>query len=285
LGAEVVELDLSKSFTAARARNAGFARLRELEPEVEFVQFVDGDCEVREGWLEAAELELRAKPELAAVCGRLRERSRSASVYNRLCDLEWHRPSGDAPHCGGIAMIRCSLFQQAGGFDERLIAGEEPDLCIRLKSLGGSIWRLPQDMACHDAGMTRLAQWWRRTRRSGWAFAAGARLHGSLSGGPNVRSVLRALAWGAALPLLGTLTLLASLIQPWFLGIVAAIVVLYLIMGARAAASRRRLGDDWADSMLYAVFCVMGKPAEAAGVFEYWLQHLLRRDAKLIEYK
>src|SRR6516165_251757 len=54
LGASVVELDLSRPFTAARARNEGFERLCQMNPQVRFVQFVDGDCEVVEGWLETA---------------------------------------------------------------------------------------------------------------------------------------------------------------------------------------------------------------------------------------
>ncbi|MEO0678525.1 MAG: hypothetical protein AAFZ02_13325, partial [Pseudomonadota bacterium] len=47
LGAEVVELDLAIPFTAARARNAGFRALLARAPELDFVQFVDGDCELR----------------------------------------------------------------------------------------------------------------------------------------------------------------------------------------------------------------------------------------------
>ena len=52
LGADTVELDLSIPFTAARARNEGFARLLGLAPAVEFVQFVDGDCELVDRWLQ-----------------------------------------------------------------------------------------------------------------------------------------------------------------------------------------------------------------------------------------
>src|SRR6476660_3526039 len=38
LGVEVVELDMSIPFTAARARNEGLRRLRELRPSLEYVQ-------------------------------------------------------------------------------------------------------------------------------------------------------------------------------------------------------------------------------------------------------
>src|SRR5690349_18516545 len=52
LGVDVVHLDLTEKFTAARARNAGWRRLVQLYPDIRYVQFVDGDCEVVEGWLE-----------------------------------------------------------------------------------------------------------------------------------------------------------------------------------------------------------------------------------------
>src|SRR5205814_1938439 len=54
MGIAVVELDLSTPFTAARARNAGFEKLMQVEPATEFVQFVDGDCEIAAGWIERA---------------------------------------------------------------------------------------------------------------------------------------------------------------------------------------------------------------------------------------
>ena len=46
---EVIDLDMSVPFTAARARNAGFRRLREMVTDLAYVQFVDGDCELIDG--------------------------------------------------------------------------------------------------------------------------------------------------------------------------------------------------------------------------------------------
>ena len=136
LGADTVELDLSIPFTAARARNEGFARLLELAPDIEFVQFVDGDCEVVDGWIDRAYNELAAKPEVAAVCGRRRERYPEASIYNQLCDIEWDTPVGETKACGGDSMMRASAFQQVEGFNPALIAGEEPEMCVRLRQKG-----------------------------------------------------------------------------------------------------------------------------------------------------
>src|SRR5690349_9304100 len=101
LGVHVVELDLSIPFTAARARNEGFAKLKQVDPQIEFVQFVDGDCEIIAGWIERARTQLAAMPKAAVVCGRRRERFPDASIYNRLCDMEWNTPIGQTKSCGG----------------------------------------------------------------------------------------------------------------------------------------------------------------------------------------
>src|SRR4051794_38862568 len=104
LGAEVVDLDMSIPFSAARARNEGFERLLRIAPEAQFAFFVDGDCEVVGGWTDRAARELAANPKAAVVCGRRRERHPEASVYNRLADVEWDRPAGQVQSCGGDAV-------------------------------------------------------------------------------------------------------------------------------------------------------------------------------------
>jgi len=86
-GAEVVALDMSRPFTAARARNQGWRRVLELEPALDYIQFVDGDCEVIAGWLEVARGFLDAHADVAAVAGRNRERHPERSIYNLLCDI------------------------------------------------------------------------------------------------------------------------------------------------------------------------------------------------------
>src|SRR3954451_1443239 len=69
-GLEVVTLDPSRPFSAARARNEGFERLREIAPGVRMVQFVDGDCELSGSWLEQAAEVIDGRHDVAAVCGR-----------------------------------------------------------------------------------------------------------------------------------------------------------------------------------------------------------------------
>lgn len=271
LGAEVVALDLSKPFTAARARNAGLARLAALtETErPDFVQLVDGDCRLDPDWLAKASAYLQARPDLAVVCGRRREIHPEASIYNRLADAEWNTPVGDAKACGGDALMRLAALEEVGGYRDDLIAGEEPELCLRLRRKGWGVWRLDAEMTRHDAAMTRFSQWWKRTRRAGHAFAEGAALHGA---GPERHWLLetrRAVLWGAVLPV--TL-LVASLAQPWWL-------LGFLIYPAQVLRIQKRLGFE------QAFFTVLGKFAESQGVLGYWLDRLRGRRAGLIEYK
>jgi GT2 family glycosyltransferase len=276
LGVETVELDLSRGFTAARARNAGFARLLQRRPDLEFVMFVDGDCEIVSGWIPAALDELRARPELVAVCGRRRERFPDASVYNRLCDIEWNTPPGDAKAFGGDVVLRAAALRAAGGYRDDLIAGEEPELCVRLRAAGGRILRLDRDMTWHDAAMTRLGQWWKRNVRSGHAFAEGAALHGAPPESHFVAETRRALAWGAALP---AAILLAGVAQPWALAALLVYPLQWARLGARLAREGRPI--PWT----YAAFLLLGRFPEAQGALKFFLGRAAGRRSAIIEYK
>ena len=141
MGAVVVQLDLTMPFTAARegTEEIGLAGLEALLldcSEIGFIQFVDGDCELEPGWLTAAEAFLRSKPTVAVVCGRRRERYPERSIYNEMCDAEWNTPIGEAEACGGDAMFRVEALKQVQGYDPAVIAGEEPELCFRLRGAG-----------------------------------------------------------------------------------------------------------------------------------------------------
>jgi GT2 family glycosyltransferase len=168
LGVDVVELDMSLPFSAARARNEGFARLVQIDPNVQLVQFVDGDCEVVAGWIERACTELNLHTDVAVVCGRRRERFPQASIYNRLADREWDTPIGEAASCGGDSLMRVDAFRAVNGFDASVAAGEEPELCQRLRNRGWKVFRIDAEMTFHDSAMLHFAQWWRRAVRSGY---------------------------------------------------------------------------------------------------------------------
>lgn len=256
-GATVVELDMSQPFTAARARNAGLEKLHDCL----FVQVVDGDCELCKGWLETAQSFLQAHPDVAVVAGRLRERFAEASVWNRLADAEWDTPVGQVEAVGGIAMLRRDAVEAVGGYRAGLIAGEEPELCLRLRQAGWKIWRLDAEMALHDIAMTRFDQWWRRARRHGYAVAEGAALHGA---GPErfcVAQRRRALIWGLGVPFC---VLAGAFASPWSL--------LGLLAWPAQVLRLRVRGSSWTE----AFFLVLGKLPEAQGVLSYHLRRWFR---------
>jgi len=284
LGVEVVSLDMSIPFTAARSRNAGARRLFELLPNIEFLQMVDGDCEIVSGWLERALQEMHApvNANVAIVCGRRRERHPEASVYNRLIDMEWNTPVGEADVCGGDALIRAAAFRQVGGYDETVIAGEEPEMCWRMRQAGGGNWRIVRidaEMTLHDAQLTRFTQWWKRNVRSGHAYAEGHAMHGHVDGycGHALRSIVQ---WALVLPLV-------MLGLAWFTwGASFLLLGLYIVLWARIRAYRmNQHKDSSADASQYANYCIAGKFAHLQGVITYWWNRLLGRKSKLIEYK
>lgn len=273
---EVVELDMTRSFTAARARNAGWRNLLRVWPDTKYIQFVDGDCELDHEWINTAGQFLDSNPEAAIVCGRLRERFPHLSIYNRLCDFEWDTPVGLTDACGGIAFIRVQALQEVNGYEDELIAGEEPEMCLRIRLRGWSIWRLGDEMALHDAAMHRFGQWWKRTKRGGFASAATANLHRGRSTLFNRRRLFSALLWGLAFPL-GILILVTSF-GPIYL-------VLMLFYPAQILRIFSRIKGQSQLRLLRACFLVLGKIPEALGVLSFWFGRLTSRSHSLIEYK
>jgi GT2 family glycosyltransferase len=275
-GAAVIELDMSTPFTAARARNTGFRHLRLVAPEIAYVHFLDGDCELVEDWPAKALRFLECNPDIGAVCGRRRERFPRRTIYNWLCDLEWDGPAGEARSFGGDVMIRSALLERVGGYRDDVIAGEEPELCVRLRAAGSRLWRLPGDMTIHDAAMTRFGQWWRRMVRSGYAFAQGADLHGAPPERHFVWESRRAWIWGAILPLVCLSATLAF--WPW--GLAA-----WLVFPAQVLRQTARNSGPGGQRALLALFQVLTRFAETVGQFKYLCDRKFRRQAHIIEYK
>ncbi len=273
-GVEVVELDMTKPFTAARARNAGFDQLRQGE-RPDFVQLVDGDCEVQPDWIGKAFAFFQDHPQVAVVCGRRRERLPEASVYNAQCDREWNTPIGEARACGGDALMRMAALDQVGGYNPALIAGEEPEMCVRLRQSGWKIWRLDAEMTLHDAAMTRFGQFWKRARRAGHAYAEGAYMHGAAPERHYVPQLKRAVIWGIAIPL--AIVVFALIAGP-------AGLVLFAIYPVQIARLARK-GGNRASAWQEAALLTAAKFAEGLGVLEFHLRRLTGKRAGLIEYK
>lgn len=278
IGVDVIELDDSRPYTAARGRNAGWRHLRESSCAVEFVQFLDGDCVLCAGWLEEAIAFFQTRSDVAVVCGRLREEGVSSSLYARLCDIEWNVPEGETASCGGIAMMRLGALAAVGGFKPDLIAGEEPELCLRLRDAGWNIVRLGIDMAYHDAAITRFAQWWVRAVRSGYGLAEGFAMHGRGPARYRRREVLSILFWALLLPV--AVAALAWPTNGWAMTGCA----LYPLQWWRIARTNANRCESRAGAQVYAVFIIVCKWAELWGLFRYTFYHVRRNAACFIAH-
>jgi len=276
---DVVCLDMRMPFTAARARNEGFRRLRELAPDITCVQFVDGDCELSRNWLDKAAEFLACSDDVAVVCGRLREKFPKRTIYNMLCDMEWDAPAGEAKACGGIAMMRVKAFEDVIGYRSDLIAGEEPELCVRLRAAGWRVWRLSDEMGLHDAAILQFGQWWKRTLRGGYAFAQGEALHGSSPERHCVRESRRIWLWGMGIPV--SILFLVLWQGPWAL----AFLIIYPMQIIRLVLNDNTSGRPLRERWWHAVFLVIGNIPELFGQLKFLLHRNLGEPARLIEYK
>jgi GT2 family glycosyltransferase len=280
-GVDIVELDRVRPFSAARARNEGFERLLENYPDIRFVQFLDGDCTLLPGWINAAVRALLEEPKRAAVFGYTRERNAGASVYNRLCDIEWRCPPGDLANYGylsGRMMMRAEVFRELGGFRPEVIAGEDSELGVRMGLAGYKVTSIACPMVTHDADIRSFRQWWRRSTRAGHAIGQRSDIHGRSALRDCVRERNSTVFWGIGLPLAVLMSSFATYGASLFL------LSAYPALGIRIWGHRRNAGDGAGDAVLYAVFVLIAKFANAAGLVKFFLNKLAGR-YEIIEYK
>ena len=276
-GSIVVSLDMKKPFTAARARNEGLAKLLEVNSDIEYVQFVDGDCEVRDNWIEHALSYLTANPDFAIACGRRRERYPEETIFNKLCDIEWNTPIGEAIACGGDALIRVSALDDVQGYRDSLIAGEEPEMCFRLRLLGWKIMRLDHEMTWHDAAMTSYSQWWKRHKRAGHAYAESFFLHGASEEKFRQQENRRIIFW----PLVLVLAITFSVLSPWFL----ILNLVYPMQISRLSIIEVKKGRPLKDALLLATSNVFSKFPQIVGLVVFYKNIAFSKNTHLIEYK
>jgi len=280
-GATVVHLDMSIPFSAARARNAGWERLLEEHPDLDYVQFIDGDCEVVDGWLAAAQATLDGDPNAVAVCGWRRERYPERSAYNRVCDVEWRSGPTGPIHCfGGDVMIRADGLRKTGGYDPSVIAAEDDELGIRLRQqTGGELLRIDHDSTIHDAAMHRVGQWWQRAKRCGHGYAQVNHLHGAPPERYFAQNLRRTVLWGGVVPAAAV-----ALSGPT-LGLSLSLLARYPLVAARTAVRTRQQGFPWPHAIAWGASCAAAPVPELVGVAKYHADRLRSRRPEIIEYK
>ncbi|MCC7409580.1 MAG: glycosyltransferase [Phycisphaeraceae bacterium] len=289
MGVEVVELDTSIPFSAARARNAGFERLMAVGAGLAYVQFVDGDCEFAGEWIGKAVAALEGESELAVVCGRRREREPGASIYNRICDLEWDTPVGEAQACGGDSMMRVAALTQAGGFNAGVVAGEEPELCSRMRLKGWRVRRIDAEMTLHDAAIYSIRPWWKRQIRSGYGgMEVALRLQQRGQEGFLREQVRSAWWWGLVWPM----ALVGGVIVGGMIGGVEEVILVAVVWGAVTVGQIGRIarrgvgrGLTWVEGVKYGGLTLLSKWPQMIGQVRWWRDRRKGKRAEIIEYK
>lgn len=267
LGADVVALSTDRQMTAARGRNAGAHRLLALHPDIAFIQFIDGDCELDPGWIQQGSRFLVKQPEVAVVCGRRSEIDPGASTYNRLCDIEWNTPVGQAESSGGDSMVRAKAFTEVGGFRDEQLAHEEPEFCARLRDKGWKVWRIDHPMTRHDAAISRLGQFYRRGKRGGAGMCQVVTRKDSPTDGAARQILRRAFFWAAFLPVVGVLGILID----WRVS--AAVLLIYALQWLRQSIRAMRAGFAILEGIKVGALSIIAKFAETHGAIEFILRY------------
>lgn len=263
---------------AAAARNAGW-----LSARAPIVLFLDGDTILDRDFV-ADSIGEFDNPRVAVLFGNRRELNPKGSLFNRVTDLDWISPAGPAEFCGGDALIRREILESVGGYDERLIAGEEPDLCRRIRAVEYLILHVDRPMTLHDLAMTRFSQYWRRGLRSGYAYAEISarfrdtklplwsreahrnRLQGSAMLAVVVGAPILAIATGSPIPLVAAIAVVGAL-------------------ATRTALRYRWKTANLTTLLLYGLHSHLGHIPILFGQLKYFINRFVGKRAELIEYQ
>ena len=247
---------------AARARNAGCKLLIEKYPQLQFIQFVDGDTALEPDWLQSGFNYLHHNSDVAIVEGMLREKDKNSSIYKRFFALEWLHPKGFIAGCGGNFMIRKEALIEIHGFNEEIIGGEDSELCFRLRNQGWQIFNLGIPMGIHDSGISSLLPLMKRMRRAGYCFQQISCLHEDQSERLFYKENISNWIYGGLIPLL--ICFLAVTKGPWSFLLLAVYPFLFLKIYLH-------LSKEWSfsDRVIYSVFCVLSKFPGFLGACDY----------------
>jgi cellulose synthase/poly-beta-1,6-N-acetylglucosamine synthase-like glycosyltransferase len=276
-GAETIKLRPARP-TAALGRNAGWRQATGT-----IILFLDGDTILHPRFV-ADSLAAFEDERVAVVWGHRRETFHTDSIYNRVLDLDWIYPAGEAAFCGGDALFRRSVLETTGGYDDTLIAGEEPELCRRITSLGLRILHVDRPMTGHDLAITRFSQYWKRATRAGHAFAeVSSRFAATdhpfwLTESRNNRQRALCLLCLIGLAAIGSVTVRSPLIAAAALGLIA-------LLAFRTAWKTRWKSNEWPLLLLYGLHSHLQQIPIFFGQLQFWRNQRRGQRARLVEYK
>ena len=278
-GVRVIRLS-PKEPSATLARNAGWRAV-----SAPFVLFLDGDCQIEKDFVVRA-LPNFKDPKVAIVWGRLREAYPSASLYNRLMDVQWiclrSLPEGPCFYGTGVGLVRRSALEAVDGFNMKMINGENTEMGRRMQALGYVVLHLALPMVRHDAEMLRFLHYSRRFFREGYSYARLEEIFRT-SDQPLFRFEFSPL--GGALMLIGPPAALAGSIafRSWLVLAVPALVLLVLL--ARTAFRYRTRASSLGEALLFSLHWHFKLIPNFLGHLAYHNDKRTGRRRGLIEYR
>jgi hypothetical protein len=199
-------------------------------------------------------------------------------------DLDWIYAPGFTDYCGGDVLMRRSALRLVEGYDAALIAGEEPELCRRLRSQGYRIQHIDAPMTGHDLAMYHFSQYWRRALRAGHAYAeVSNRFRDSPDPfwGPQRRqNLVRGGFWSLSLFLSVACSLLFRSLLP-----MTAWMVILLVLAARTAWLARWKSKSITTLFLYGIHSHLQQIPILVGQLQFARDAKTGARRKLIEYK
>jgi glycosyltransferase involved in cell wall biosynthesis len=277
LGAAVFSVNSAQP-TAALARNIGWQNSK-----APYVLFLDGDTILDPSFLQKAVKEF-SDPKIAVVFGNRREINPKHTIYNRILDLDWIFPTGYTDFCGGDALIRRSVLLEINGYDPKLIAGEEPEMCRRIREKGYLVLHIDHAMTSHNLAMKTSKQYLLRAIRTGYAYAKLSEKFKNTSiplwKKESENNIIRGVFF-ISLTLLSivlTITFQSFFVLISFTGLLIALTV-------RTAFKFRWKSDDYYTLFLYSFHSHFQQIPILIGQVTYWREHFSGKRRNLIEYK
>lgn len=278
MGVTVLRI-IPKHPCAAIGRNIGWRHA-----SAPYILFLDGDTRLDPDFLNIALAEIGANPQTAVVWGHRRERYPEQSLFNRVLDLDWVYAPGFTDFCGGDALMRRDILAKINGYNEDLIAGEEPELCQRIRTLGYQIFHIDHTMTDHDLAMHRWPSYWKRALRAGYAYAdVSQRLKNTeypLWLKECKRNAIHTLVLFLLIAGGSCLSILKGDLTPLFLMLITSIFLMI-----RSAYKARWKSESVLTLLLYGAHSHLQQIPITLGQLRYWLTRIQHRRQALIEYK
>jgi glycosyltransferase involved in cell wall biosynthesis len=262
---------------AAKARNLGWQTATG-----EFILFLDGDTELHPDFVSRALLALQDF-KLCAAWGHRRESNPQQSMYTKVLDLDWIYPAGITPYFGGDVLVRRLALAQVGGFDATLNAGEEPEMCARLRAKGWKILHIDAPMTRHDLAVRTFSAYVRRCYRSGIAYAEVTHRMQALGDALWQYEARRDLVHGLLYVVAPLLWALALALHPAAGLSLTALGMAVLLRSAWRC--RARADGNLLLSLQYALHSHVQKVPAFFGQVAWKLAHARKRRLALVDYK